>query len=217
MSAPRTTDTGWIDVSAHVAPGVTPTWPGSPAIGFERRLDIARGDVATDTTLTMSVHTGTHIDAPAHFVAGGRTVEQLDLSALVGPAYVADLRGVDPITAAALDAAGIPADTERLLLLTDSSAPWEPEFREDFPALSVDGAHWIVARGMRCVGIDYLSVQPYHGSDEVHLSLLGAGIVLVEGLRLGAVRPGRCEFVCLPLLLVGCEGSPARALVRPVD
>ncbi len=205
-----------IDISTPVAPGVTPRWPGSPELQFVPTLRLADGDPADDTTLRMNIHTGTHIDAPSHFVPGAPTVEQIPLGRLVGPCRVVSFEGLTTITAAALEAAAIPEGTTRLLCKTDNEARWaSPEFDEGFVGFSVDAAEWVVARGIGLVGVDYLSVQPYHESDDVHRVLLGARTVVVEGLRLGAVQPGAYTLVCLPLKLQGVEGAPARAILLP--
>lgn len=205
----------WIDVSVPIAPGLVPLWPGAPEVRFDRRLDVARGDAATDTTLSMSVHTGTHIDAPAHTLEGGATSDAIPLSWLIGPACIVDLEGVDLVTAELLERLDLPRDTTRLLIRTDNSARWSDTFASDFVALSPDASAWIVERGMRLVGVDYLSVQPFDGPRAVHDILLQAGVVIVEGLDLSAAPTGACELMCLPLALHGCEGAPARVIVRP--
>jgi len=204
----------WLDISVPVAPGRTPLWPGSPELRFEPHQAIERGDTVDDTLVTMSVHTGTHIDAPAHFLPGGQRVEDLDLEVLTGPCWVADLRGREQIAASDLEALMVPPDTRRLLLKTDNHARWGPEFDEGYTALLSDGARWVVERGIRLVGIDYLSIQAYRAPDSVHTDLLSAGVVILEGLDLAEVPGGSWELLCLPLKLVGTEAAPARALLR---
>ncbi len=203
-----------LDISAPVGPGSVPTWPGSPSPAFERRLDIARGDEVTDTTISLSVHTGTHIDAPAHFSGCGATTDAVDLADLIGRCYVADLRGTALIDADRLARARIPDGVERLLLRTDNSDRWAPSFDPEFTALTPDAATWIVERGIRLVGIDYLSIQPFEGSRAVHDTLLEAAVVILEGLVLRDVEAKAYELICLPLALIGCEGAPARAVLR---
>ncbi len=209
-------ESDWIDISVAVAPGRTPIWPNSPEILFERRLDIERGDVVTDTTLTMSVHTGTHVDAPAHFLGDGATVESIAPSRLIGPAFVVDLRGHERVTAALLNAADVPEGTSRLLLLTDNSARWSATFEKDFVGLAPDASSWLVGRGIDVIGVDYLSVQPFTGSNSVHEILLEAGVIILEGIDLSHVSAGAYELNCLPLALIGTEGAPARALLRAI-
>jgi arylformamidase len=205
----------WIDISVPVSPRL-PVWPGSPAIELERRLDLGRGDPVNDTIIRFSVHTGTHLDAPLHFLAGGTSVDLLPLHVLIGPAYVASVLQVDAITADVLERLDVPPVTERLLLQTRNSAAWASvgEFQTDYVALTADAAQWLVDRSIKLIGVDYLSVQRYHDGPETHLVLLGAGLVIVEGLNLSGVEPGEYELICLPLRLAGAEGAPARAVLR---
>ena len=206
----------WIDISVPVEPGRTPTWPGSPGITFERRLDIDRGDEVTDTTVSFSVHTGTHIDAPAHFLGGTATTDRIHPARLVGPCHVVDLRGLTEVTAESFMNALIPTDVRRLLVRTDNSERWSEGFVEDFVGLSVDAAQWVVDRNIDVIGVDYLSVQPFHGPRAVHDVLLNANVIILEGLDLRNTSARAYEMICLPLALVGCEGAPARAMIRPI-
>lgn len=204
-----------IDISVPLGDGL-PTWPGSVGVRVSRTMDLEAGDPVTVTHLAIDVHAGTHVDAPAHYLRGGATVESLPLEALIGPAWVADFPGVDAIDAAALTAAQIPEGTRRLLLRSRNSRLWamrEP-FHPDFVALTVDAACWIVERGIVLVGNDYLSVQRYEDGPETHLILLRQGVVLLEGINLAGVEPGYWELICLPLLLPGADGAPARAVLR---
>lgn len=205
----------WIDISVAVSPTDTPTWPGSPRVRFERRLSLARGDAAEDSTVTFSVHTGTHVDAPAHVVRGGRTIDGLPLPVFVGRCTVVDLRGLAVIDRRDLEARAGEIGS-RTLFRTDNSDLWSSEFRSDFVGLTAAAARWLAAREVRLVGIDYLSVQPWEGDDEVHRALLEAGVALLEGLDLSDVRPGGYELMCLPIRLAGLEAAPARALLRPI-
>ncbi|MFO7767608.1 MAG: cyclase family protein [bacterium] len=207
----------WRDISVPVAPGRTPLWPGTPPIRFDPHLAMERGDAADDTLLSMSVHAGTHIDAPAHFIPGGRRVEELDLETLVGPCRVADLGGRDQISASDLRIADIPEGTRRLLLKTDNHRRWGPDFDEEYTALLPDAAEWVVEQGIRLVGIDYLSIQAFEAPDSVHTGLLSAGVVVLEGLDLREVDPGPWELLCLPIKLVGTEAAPVRALLRRTE
>ncbi len=208
----------YIDISVAVSPNL-PRWPGSPAIEFDRSSDLERGDTANDTTIAFSVHTGTHVDAPLHFVRGGKSVETMPLEVLVGKAVVVDLSEVDVISAETLGSLALPTQTERLLLRTRNSQLWQREVREfnpDFVAITADAAQWIVDRGIKLVGIDYLSIQRFSDSPQTHLILLQAEVVIVEGLNLTDVAAGDYELTCLPLKLAGVEGAPARAILRPL-
>jgi arylformamidase len=196
------------------------TWPGDPAVHINRIFDLAAGDQATVSKITMGVHTGTHIDAPAHFVAGGDTIEHLDLNVLVGRALVVELGDVPAITAEVLEELSIPPTVERLLFRTGNSLFWAagtPEFQKKFVAISEDGAHWLAASKIRLVGIDYLSVAPFSEPVPTHNILLANNIVVVEGLNLAEVDAGFYKLVCLPLLITGCEAAPVRAILIDQD
>ena len=205
----------WIDVSVPLKTGMV-HWPGDPAAFIEPVRHLDRGDSSTVSSLQMGVHTGTHMDAPAHFVRGGATIDALPLDAVVGRARVIDIRARGAIRPAHLLGHRIRAG-ERLLFKTrNSTRCWgTDEFVTDFVHIGADAARWRVARRVRVVGVDYLSVGGYKTDGrETHLALLGAGIWVIEGLNLRGVRPGPVDLICLPLQLIGAEGAPARALVR---
>ena len=188
-----------IDVSVPVRPGMI-TYPGDPEVRLERVSSIADGDGVNLSRLDLGVHSGTHVDAPLHFLDGGRSVETLPLDVLVGPCVVVD--GLDPTA--------VPAGAERVLFKTPNSRLWErDEFSEDFVGLDGEAARALVAGGLRLVGIDYLSI----GDEEAHRILLGAGVVAVEGLDLREAEPGEYRLICAPLKLEGAEGAPARVLL----
>ena len=174
------------------------------------------GADANVSRLQVSVHTGTHIDAPIHFLENGRSVDDIPLKSLIGRAYVVDLRKVSVIDAAALEAAQIPPRTRRLLFKTNNSDYWAEgisKFHKDFVAVDESGADWIVRKGVHLVGVDYLSVAPYGDGVPTHRTLLKAGTVIVEGLNLSRVSKGRYTIYCLPIKLVGSDGAPARAVL----
>jgi arylformamidase len=203
------------DISLPISESLA-TWPGDSPTKITQPRHLDRGDNATITRLQMSAHAGTHVDAPAHFIRGGAGVETLDLNVLVGTALVADARDADALTADILAEMAIPLGADRVLFRTRNSDLWargENKFVEDFVAITEDGARWLVERGIRLVGVDYLSVAPYGASAPTHQRLLCAGVVLVEGLNLSDVSPGMYQFVCLPLKIVGCDGAPARAIL----
>ena len=203
------------DISLSISPDL-PTWPGDPPIVLERVDKIEEGANNNVSRLDMSVHTGTHVDAPFHFLPDGKTVEQLKLNQLTGRVYVLNLPYADLITEAVLEKAQIPPRTRRVLFKTRNSEYWarqERSFQTEFVALSPDGAHYLVQRGVKLVGVDYLSVAPYKQSKLTHEILLKAGVVVVEGLDLSEVSQGRYTLFCLPLKLVGSDGAPARAIL----
>lgn len=206
----------WIDVSVSLRDGMV-VYEGDPPARIERVSQIADGDMANITRLDMGAHTGTHVDAPVHFLPDGAGVDRLPLDVLIGPAVVADLTGLaGDVDAAALTRLDLPAGTERLLLKTPNSRLWgRDEFSHEFAGVADDAARELVARGVRLVGIDYLSIAPSGDPAPTHRTLLGAGVVVVEGLDLRAVEPGPYQLVCLPLRIAGADGAPARALLRP--
>lgn len=188
-----------------------PVWPGDPPI----TILSSRDTLPRLTQLCTGSHAGTHVDAPAHFIGGGVTVDALPLETLIGPAWVAHLPGLAAITAAALDRAGIPPATARVLIRTDNSArPITPAFDPNFIALTADAAEWLLAHGVRLVGLDAPSADPFTAVDApVHRRLLAAGLVFIENLRLGGAAPGAYELICLPLPLLDGDGAPARAVL----
>lgn len=205
-----------LPVSAHL-----PTWPGDSPILIQRTQKMEEGAEANVTHLSFSAHVGTHVDAPYHFLGEGhRGVDQLPLEVLTGRAYVLALPDeVKLITAALLEASNLPARTRRVLFKTYNSRLWEggmQAFYKDFVALSADGAQYLVARGIKLVGIDYLSIAPYAHGFETHRILLEAGVVIVEGLNLSRVAQGRYMLYCLPMLLPGADGAPARVILLGV-
>lgn len=204
------------DISLEISPNL-PVWPGDPPIELEQVESMDRGAHANVSRLSAGVHIGTHVDAPHHFLNDGRTIEQLPLDVLTGPCYVTQLPdGVEAITAEALDGISLPADATRILFGTSNSRLWsrgETEFQEDFVAVTEDGAEWLVKSGVQLVGVDYLSVAPFGNSIPTHKILLGAGVIVLEGLNLSAVTRGFYDLYCLPLNLLGAEGAPARAIL----
>ena len=203
------------DITLTITPQMI-VWPGDPTVNIQRISSIASGDTANVSQMTMSCHTGTHVDAPDHFLNNGKTTEGLSLDLLVGRAYVLNLPDVSVITASVLMRAEIPPRTRRLLFKTRNSEYWAKgnnEFHTDFVGLSVDAAELLVDRNVRLVGIDYLSIAPYKLGIPVHTILLNAGVVVLEGLDLSQVSQGRYTLHCLPLKLGGTDGAPTRCIL----
>ena len=193
-----------------------PTWPGDPKIQLRQISSIQDGELANVTHLSMCVHAGTHVDAPDHFLGDGRTVEDLPLDFMVGPAVVVGIKTKETITADDLKEAGIPPGTTRILLKTRNSEFWSTknlEFQEDFIGLSADAASYLVDFGMQVVGVDYLSVAPFADPVPTHKILLEAGAIIIEGLDLSQVESGEYTLLCLPLKIAGSDGAPARVLL----
>ena len=204
------------DISLTLSPSL-PTWPGDPGLVLEQFEAMDAGAHVNVTRISSSVHVGTHVDAPHHFLNDGRTVESLPLDVLTGPCYVVQLPdGVDAITAEVLERTEISSAMKRILFGTSNSHIWargETKFREDFVAITEDGAEWLVERGVQLVGVDYLSVAPFGDSEPTHKVLLKAGVVIVEGLNLSNVMRGFYDLYCLPLKIAGSDGAPARAIL----
>lgn len=197
------------DISVSIRPGMH-VYAGNPGVQLELHESIAEGAIANVSKLELGVHSGTHVDAPSHFIDGASGTESLPLAALVGPAAVVDATAIDgDIDEDALASLDLPA-ADRLLLKTTNSALWgEPSFTHDFIRLNGSGARYLIERGVRLIGIDYLSI----GDEDAHRELLGAGVVPLEGLDLRGVDPGAYQLVCLPLKLEGSDGAPARAIL----
>src|SRR5712692_2712946 len=176
-----------------------------------------RTDGVNLSELCLGSHTGTHVDAPSHFIKGGKGIDRVDLERFLGPAYVADLRRVEGgISALDLAKARIPRGSRRVLLRTSNSRWWHPAraFRTDFVYLAPDGADWLVDRGVQLVGIDYLSIEGYEiQGAPTHKRLLAAGIPILEGLDLYSVRPGRWQMAAFPLRITDGDAGLTRAVL----
>jgi arylformamidase len=202
-----------IDVSVPNGPGQH-VYPGDPAPVLEAVHRIRDGAPANVTLITMGSHTGTHVDAPHHFIDDGPRLGQVALDRMVGEALVADLRGRAVIDAASLQGVETrPGDI--LLCRTDNSERWAAgEFQRDFVYFTEDAAEVIIERQVRAVGLDYLSIERFGSTDfPVHHRLLGAGVFVIEGLDLRPAEPGRYVLVCLPLKFPDLDGAPARAVL----
>jgi arylformamidase len=206
----------FVDISVPISAGL-PVWPGDPQIEIERYRLISEGSNSNDSRITCSVHSGTHVDAPAHFIENGTSVEQLPLETLLGTVTVIELLEAERIEPELLEAQALAPEIRRLLIKTKNSALWanpDHEFVPDFVALSSESARWIVNKGIDLVGIDYLSIQMFKDTEPLtHRILLDAGVIIVEGLDLRQAAPGEYELCCLPIKLAGCEAAPARAVL----
>lgn len=207
----------WIDVTIPIRTGMV-HWPDNPPIVVERVLDMARGDGANVSKVSLGVHTGTHVDAPVHFDPHEPGADAIPLDALCGPARVIEIADEREVTVGELVAANV-HERERILLRTKNSPrAWrDPAFVEDAVHISIEAARWLAARDVMTVGIDYLSVGGYaaHNGEAVHHALIDGGVWIIEGLDLTGVPAGAYDLLCLPLKIVGADGAPARVLVRP--
>lgn len=198
-----------IDLSVAVSPS-TVSWEDESPPVIERVDSIEAGDGYNLSRLAFSAHTGTHVDAPSHFIDGGYSTERLSLNALIGPALVVDAREVTSEINVELVERELPAGCERVLFATRNSELWdEPRFRSDFVGISPQAASLLIKRGVRLVGIDFLSA----GEPETHRRLLSHEVVLLEGLDMRGVEAGHYRLLCLPLRIVGADGAPARAVL----
>lgn len=204
----------YYDVTVPLSAAV-PVFPGDPRFHLEFTHRIADGQPYNVARITMGAHSGTHVDAPYHFLADGGTVDQLNLEILMGKCRVIEMGARDRIERADLEAQDLRSDLRVLLKTRMSGQLRVREFQQDFVYLTPDAARYLVQAGIKLIGIDYLSVEKFGSEDfAAHHALLGAGVVIIEGLDLSAVEPGEYELTCLPLRLVGADGSPARVVLR---
>jgi arylformamidase len=194
-----------------------PVYEGDPGVKIEPWSAFAKGDSSNVSMLSFGAHTGTHVDAPAHFVEGARRIDALSLEVLIGPARVLrvpdDLNEIDPEFINRCDLSGV----ERVLFHTRNSTFWNEGFRKDFTHLLPEAAQLLVDRGIKLVGTDYLSIEKFHsGHHRTHLTLLSNNVVIVEGLNLSEVPEGDYELICLPIKIAegAGDGAPARAVLR---
>ncbi|HIM49678.1 MAG: hypothetical protein CL755_13780 [Chloroflexi bacterium] len=204
------------DISLKLT-GETLRWVTAPPFELEERRRMSKGDPNNSSALNMSVHSGTHIDAPFHFVADGNTIDQLPLERFIGPALVYAVEAERYITKEHV--AGIRLDgATRVLFKTKNSALLrKQEYDPDFVAISVEAAQSLVELGVELVGLDYLSVAHADEQVPVHRAFLDHGVVLLEGIDLSAVAPGRYELMCLPIPLGDSDGAPCRAVLRDLE
>lgn len=208
------------DITVPIRAGM-PVYEGDPGVKIEAWSAFAKGDSSNVSMLNFGAHTGTHVDAPAHFIEGANTIDKLPLETLIGPARL--IRVPDHMMEIDADfLAGCDLDrVERLLFHTRNSTFWSEEgFRKDFTHLLPEAAEVLVNRGIRLVGTDYLSIEKFHsGHHRTHLTLLSKGIVIVEGLNFSGVAAGDYELICLPLRIAdgAGDGAPARVVLRTMS
>ena len=200
------------DISVPLS-GELPVFPGDPPLRIDPVTRIALGDEVNLSRVSLSSHSGTHLDPPRHFNDGGTPADRIPLSVLMGKALLIEIPGIRPITRAKLEPFPIKGE-ERLIIKTGNSRLWQSRsFSEEFSHLTSDGALYLAELGIALVGIDYLSIEQFRGDGSVHRTLLDSGVIILEGLDLDGVPPGNYELVCLPLKLAGCDGAPARAVL----
>ena len=202
------------DITVPLSPSLA-VYPGDAPIKITSVSQLAKGDVANTSRIEMGSHNGTHLDVPRHFFAQGDSTDALDLSTLIGPVQVLRVTGQNHISADTLRTFDL-TTTQRILFKTRNSHLWaQPDFQPDYVALTASAACYLIERGIKLVGIDYLSVDAYACNDyPVHRILLGAGTLILEGLDLRAVVPGHYELIALPIRLQDGDGAPTRVVLR---
>lgn len=219
MQSGETTRPGpgdFMDISVPLTTGMV-SWPGDPPVAVSRVRTQESGDAATVSRLDIGAHTGTHMDAPLHFIRGATGMDSMPIAAGIGPCRVIEIDDETCISRASLEAHG-PLKGERILIRTRNSnrSWWEHPFDEHFVYISADAARYLAGQQVMTVGVDYLSVGGFHHDGvETHLALLEAGIWIIEGLDLTRVRAGRYMLYCLPLKIRDGDGAPARAVLAP--
>lgn len=211
------TSAGWIDVTTSLDPATTPVYEGDAPMKFDFLLDMRKGDRLTLSLYSLGAHSGTHIDAPMHFVSTGAPIDSVSVERLIGPARVIEI----PDSVQAIDAAELERHqwrgAQRVLFRTrSSSGGWmsSPRFHRDFAYIAPDAAQLLADAGVQLVGIDYLSAEQFGASaPRTHQILLGKGIPIVEGMLLEAARGGEYDLIVLPMKVAGHEGAPARAVL----
>jgi arylformamidase len=195
--------------------GQLPILPGDPPFQAEAHSRIEDGHPCNVTRLTLGTHAGTHVDAPYHFIPTGAKVDELPLEILTGKARVVSLPAREAVDRPALESLDLRDDLRLLFRTRNSGQLRQPEFRSDFVHLTPDAASYLVQVGIKLVGWDGLSIEKFGSTDyPAHHALLGAGVIVVEGLDLSQVEPGEYELLCLPLKLAGADGAPARVILR---
>jgi arylformamidase len=209
---------GWIDATATLDPATTPVYEGDAPMKFDFLKDMRRGDGFTLSVYSMGAHSGTHIDAPMHFIRDGAPIDRIALEPLIGPARVIDIPdGVQAIDAAELGRHNWKGAPRVLFRTRSSLRGWmsSSTFHHDFAYIAPDAAQLLADAGVRLVGVDYISAEQFGApAPMTHRILLGKGIPIVEGLSLERVSAGDYDLVVLPIKVAGHEGAPARAILR---
>lgn len=207
-----------IDISVSVDRNL-PLWPKSSGLRLTQVSRIGKRSDANETHIEMNAHIGTHIDAPLHFISDGSSIDEAPLDVFAGTAVVVYLPRAQKITAQDLEQLSLPKGVKRILFKTSNSLLWENgvrKFNQNYVGLTAEAASWIVKKGIKLVGIDYLSIANFDEAVLVHKILLGKGIFILESLNLTGVKPGSYELICMPLKITGAEAAPVRAVLVKV-
>jgi arylformamidase len=207
----------WIDISVFIQDSMV-HWPGDVPVRIWQTSAIKKGDEANVTALSMSAHTGTHLDAPLHFIDKGKDVTEIPFENLIGNARIYEIKDKHEITLDEIKHFEISKGDRVLFKTKNSDHDWTMQpFNEDYIYLSTDAANYLKNKGVLCIGIDYLSIGGEKNGEEVHKILLGSEITIIEGLNLRDVQPGLYDMICLPLKIKGADGCPARVIVRKIS
>ena len=204
-----------IDISVLVNDTII-IWPGNKSPQIKRLSDMKKGDAHNETSLEMNVHTGTHIDAPLHFVSSGRSIDQMDPSIFVGPAFVVSLPSIKEIKSSDLEKVRLPLGVQRILFKTSNSSLWNKKnskFTKDYVGLTPGAASWLAKHKIKLVGMDYLSIAKFADAVAVHQILFKAGVAILEGLNLNKAKKGKYQLICLPIKIANAEAGSVRAVL----
>lgn len=215
-NSPALENSSWLEASAPVKTGML-HWPGEPEVSIYKIASISKGDEANVSGMSMSVHTGTHMDAPYHFLNGGKDISKVPFEALIGRALVIDVKNPERVDVKDLEGYNIKPQSRVLLMTDNSRKEWfNREFSSDYVGLSARAAGYLAEKKVQLVGIDFLSIGTYDEDADVHKTLLSQGIWIIEGLYMNNITEGLYDMICLPLRLIGSDGAPARAVLRKV-
>jgi len=209
--------TKWFDITVTLHNGMV-HWPNDPSVIIKRVVDMNKGGRCNVSHLDMGSHTGTHMDAPLHFLKNGKSLDQMPLEATIGPARVIPIKDKEMICINELKQHKIKRGERILFKTLNSKRCWiKNSFVKEFVYIPYETARYLTKIGVRTIGVDYLSVGGYKKDGrQTHETLLGAGIWLIEGLNLSKVKPGRYYLICLPLKILNSDGAPARAILSKV-
>ncbi|MSR87957.1 MAG: cyclase family protein [Candidatus Zambryskibacteria bacterium] len=204
-----------IDISVTIDQHL-PLWPNSSGLCLTPIARIGKKSLFNETHIEMNAHIGTHIDAPLHFIDKGVSIDKSLLDTFIGPAVVVDLLKSKEITVKDLETLHLPKGVKRILFKTSNSKLWKnkvKKFKKDYVGLTAGAATWLVKRGVKLVGIDYLSIAKMSEAVEVHRILLRKNVYILESINLTGVKPGTYELISLPLKISGAEAAPVRAIL----
>ncbi|KML41702.1 MULTISPECIES: arylformamidase [Bacillaceae] len=208
------TKKGWIDISQPLTNSIA-HWPGDTPFSYETAFTKEQTGSVNIGRITTSLHTGTHVDAPFHFNDEGEKILDLDIELYIGPARVIDVSGYEKVDSEVLKKFDLEG-TERVLLRT--SVPNDSEvFPNRIPELTADMADYLGSKRVRLLGVDVPSVDQLDSKEmETHHALYRNGIHILENIMLDEVEEGNYELIALPLPIKDGDGSPVRAVIRPI-